>query len=211
MLKSSESATKGLSFWALAGAYLTRFAPVAQLDRASDYESEGREFESLRARSHLMNVDYQILASLMQEALRESAKALQMGEVPVGAVVAHQGQILARGHNLTETRHDAAAHAEMIVLNEASRKLNNWRLSDCILCVTLEPCTMCIGASRLARVGAIVFGASDSRLGAAGSLYDLSEDPRLGPLPRVIRGVLAEECENNLKTFFSRIREDPEP
>ena len=154
------------------------------------------------------NFDLQYLDALMRESLSQGRAAAQAGEVPVGAVLAHDKTIIARGYNLVETRCDASAHAEMIVLQEASQKLSSWRLNDCILCVTLEPCTMCIGALRLARIGTIVFGASDPRMGAAGSLYDLSEDTRLGPAPRVIRGVLASECQSILQEFFGKIRRE---
>lgn len=142
----------------------------------------------------------------MDEALEEAKRAATAGEVPVGAVVAHAGKIIGRGHNLTEARGTVSAHAEIIAINQASETLGGWRLSECILCVTLEPCTMCLGAIRLARIPTLVFGAGDSRQGATGSLYDLSQDPRLGDPIRVIRNIKQTECEEMLSQFFKRLR-----
>lgn len=143
---------------------------------------------------------------LMQEALIEAAAAAANDEVPVGAVIAHNGQIIARGHNTTEVDRTIIAHAELHAINAATRALNNWRLSECVLCVTLEPCTMCIGAIRLARIPTIIFGAGDSKQGAVGSLYDLTQDPRLGAPVRVISGTRSAECESILRQFFKRSR-----
>jgi tRNA(adenine34) deaminase len=143
---------------------------------------------------------------LMTEALREAAVAESLGEVPVGAIIAHAGTIIARGHNTTESDKSVVAHAEIHAINQAAKALGNWRLSECIVCVTLEPCTMCLGAIRLARIPTIVFGAGDSRQGAVGSLYDLSQDERLGPPPRVIRGISQQACEDVLSAFFKRMR-----
>ncbi len=142
----------------------------------------------------------------MTEALTEAAKAAASGEVPVGAVIAHNQTIIGRGHNTTEHDKNVIAHAETHAIQHASRELGDWRLSDCIMCVTLEPCTMCTGAIRLARLPIVVFGAGDSKQGAMGSLYDLSLDDRLGPLPRVISGILKDECEGALKRFFESLR-----
>ncbi len=143
---------------------------------------------------------------LMDEALHEAKHAAAAGEVPVGAVISHAGAIIGRGHNLTETQSTVSAHAEIIAINQASQNLGGWRLSECILCVTLEPCTMCLGAIRLARIPTLVFGAGDSRQGATGSLYDLSQDPRLGDPIRVIRNIRQVECEEILSQFFKQLR-----
>ncbi len=148
----------------------------------------------------------QLLESLMDEALAEARKAQSAGEVPVGAVVWHAGSIVGRGRNTAEKDAHVVSHAEIHAITEASRCLGGWRLSECILCVTLEPCTMCLGAIRLARIPSIVFGAGDSKQGAVGSLYDLSLDERLGPPPRVIRNIRRESCEALLKDFFKSIR-----
>ncbi len=142
----------------------------------------------------------------MSEALAEARKAQQAGEVPVGAVVWHAGAIVGRGHNTAERDLSVVSHAEIHAIAEASRTLGGWRLSESILCVTLEPCTMCLGAIRLARVPTIVFGAGDSKQGALGSLFDLSLDERLGPVPRVIRNIRRDECEALLKDFFKSLR-----
>lgn len=148
----------------------------------------------------------ELLSYLMTEALKEAATAAASGEVPVGAVIAHNETIVGRGHNTTEQDKNVIAHAETHAIREASRTLGDWRLSDCIMCVTLEPCTMCTGALRLARIPIVVFGAGDSKQGAMGSLYDLSLDDRLGPPPRVISGILKNECEGTLKRFFESLR-----
>jgi tRNA(adenine34) deaminase len=148
----------------------------------------------------------EFLEHLMHEALIEASKAAALGEVPVGAVVAHQGVIISRAHNTTETDSTAVAHAEIHAITSASQSLGNWRLSECVLCVTLEPCTMCLGAIRLARIPTLVFGAGDSRQGAVGSLYDLSQDERLGSPLRVITGIKKAECESSLSTFFKHMR-----
>ena len=142
----------------------------------------------------------------MDKALALAALGASLGEVPVGAVIWHDGKIISAHHNLVETNHDASAHAEMLVMREAADILSDWRLNQTILCVTLEPCTMCSGAIRLSRVGTLIFGAADPRLGAVGSLFDICEDPRLGALPRVIRGIRANECGMLLSEFFTKIR-----
>jgi tRNA(adenine34) deaminase len=154
----------------------------------------------------LVTPSEELLQHLMSEALAEAKRAESVGEVPVGAVIAHRGAIIGRGHNRTEQDHCVTSHAELVAIQNASRSLTNWRLSECILCVTLEPCTMCLGAIRLARIPTIVFGAGDSRQGAIGSLYDLSQDERLGPPPRVIQGVSRDSCEQMLTDFFKARR-----
>jgi len=151
-----------------------------------------------------MQLDPARLGELMEEALLEARKAADCDEVPVGAVIAVENQIIARSHNLVETRALATAHAECLAMEQASRFLGNWRLSDCILCVTLEPCPMCMGAILLARIPIVVFGARDPRMGAAGSLYDLSAG-ETGI--RVIGGIREEECSGILKSFFEGKRE----
>ena len=142
----------------------------------------------------------------MSEALKEATRAAADGEVPVGAVIAHNETIVGRGHNTTEQDKNVIAHAETHAIREASQNLGDWRLSNCIMCVTLEPCTMCTGALRLARIPLVVFGAGDSKQGAMGSLYDLSLDDRLGPPLRVISGIMKSECESALKRFFESLR-----
>jgi tRNA(adenine34) deaminase len=142
----------------------------------------------------------------MLQALVEADRAASLNEVPVGAVIALGDEIIARGHNTTEHDGCVVAHAETNAIRNAALYCKTWRLTDCIICVTLEPCTMCLGAIRLARIPTLVFGAGDSKQGAVGSLYDLSEDPRLGPPVRVIGGVRSRECQKILSDFFKAKR-----
>ncbi|MFD8560460.1 tRNA adenosine(34) deaminase TadA [Streptosporangium canum] len=146
----------------------------------------------------------------MRLALAQAAAAGARGEVPVGAVVlGPDGSVLARAGNDRESLNDPTAHAEILALREAARARGEWRLTGCTLVVTLEPCTMCAGASVLARVDRIVYGAVDAKGGAAGSLWDVVRDRRLNHRPEVVMGVLAEECAGVLTEFFTvrRMRE----
>ncbi|MER5317889.1 tRNA adenosine(34) deaminase TadA [Streptosporangium roseum] len=146
----------------------------------------------------------------MRLALAQAAAAGARGEVPVGAVVlGPDGSVLARAGNDRESLNDPTAHAEVLALREAARVRGEWRLTGCTLVVTLEPCTMCAGASVLARVDRIVYGATDAKGGAAGSLWDVVRDRRLNHRPEVVMGVLAEECAGVLTEFFTvrRMRE----
>jgi tRNA(adenine34) deaminase len=128
-------------------------------------------------------------------------------EVPVGAVlVSANGEILASAHNLRESKSDPTSHAEIEVIRAATHKSESWRLEDCTLFVTLEPCVMCAGAIVSARIPKVVFGAWDERVGAAGSIYDILRDPRLGKPVEVIGGVLEEQCSEALKDFFEAKR-----
>lgn len=142
----------------------------------------------------------------MREALAEAREAALAGEVPIGAVVVRGGEVIARAHNVRERDDDPSSHAEFNAILEASRKLGRWRLSDCIVYVTLEPCLMCAGLMVNARVGACVYGASDPKGGALGSLYAVHADSRLNYRFDVVPGVLAEECTRELKDFFATIR-----
>ena len=143
--------------------------------------------------------------ALMELAL---AEAQQSGDdVPVGAlVVAASGEIIGRAHNNREVTHDPTGHAEIIAIREATSFLTDWRLDGCTLVVTLEPCVMCAGAIVAARIPRVVFGAWDERVGAAGSLYDLLRDARLGRPAEVIPGVLETECAEQLREFFAAKR-----
>lgn len=142
----------------------------------------------------------------MQEALVEAQRAAALGEVPVGAVVVHEGAIVARGHNLRETAKDPLAHAEIIALGQAAKVLDRWRLIGCTLVVTLEPCAMCAGAIVNARVDHVVFGAFDPKAGVVGSLMNLVQDPRLNHRAQVTSGVMAEQSAQLLKAFFAARR-----
>lgn len=143
---------------------------------------------------------------LMKEALVEAELGARKGEVPVGAVLAIDGVVVSRAHNLTETDRFVGAHAELLAIQRAGVSGSSWRLDSAVLCVTLEPCTMCFGAIRLARIPTVIFGAGDSKQGAMGSLYDLSLDPRLGAPMKVIRNLKANECGELLKKFFEARR-----
>ena len=142
----------------------------------------------------------------MREALALAAEAGAAGEVPVGAVAVYEGRVVGRGRNAREAAHDPTAHAELLAIQEASRTLGRWRLSGVTLYVTLEPCAMCAGAMVLARVDRLVYGASDPKAGAVGSLLDLSADPRLNHRFQVERGVLAGEGGGLLTAFFKARR-----
>ena len=142
----------------------------------------------------------------MRAALREAGASAAADEVPIGCVIAHEGIVIGRGHNQTEALQDATAHAEIVAIGAASNALGSWRLSECTLYVTLEPCAMCAGAIILARVGRLVYGAADPKAGACGSVLDVIHETRLNHRVEVTSGVLAEECGGILKTFFARKR-----
>ncbi|QJW85822.1 tRNA adenosine(34) deaminase TadA [Ramlibacter terrae] len=144
----------------------------------------------------------------MREALAEAALAEAAGEVPVGAVVVREGRVIARGHNLPVSRHDPTAHAEVQALRAAAAALGNYRLDDCELYVTLEPCAMCSGAMLHARVRRVVYGAADPKTGAAGSVVDLFAEPRLNHRTQVQGGVLADACGRGLSEFFRNRRQE---
>ena len=143
----------------------------------------------------------------MRAALTEAGLAPAGGDVPIGAVVlAPDGRVLGRGHNVREAEGDPVGHAEVIALREAGRAVGSWRLAGASLVVTLEPCAMCAGAAVLARVDRIVYGASDPKAGAVGSLWDLPRDQRLNHRPEVVSGILAPECAALLDNFFASRR-----
>ena len=142
----------------------------------------------------------------MSAALGEAAQALALGEVPVGAVVVRDGEIVASAHNERETGGDPTAHAEVLAIRRAARALGRRRLSDCTLYVTLEPCPMCAGAIAMARLGEVVFGAYDERAGCCGSLYALTEDAAFGAVIPSSGGLLEEECRALLDRFFAEKR-----
>jgi tRNA(adenine34) deaminase len=139
----------------------------------------------------------------MRLALREAARALEHDDVPIGAVVVQGGEVIGAGHNERELRADPTAHAEMIALREAARALGSWRVLDSVMYVTLEPCAMCAGAIVLARLPRVVFGATDPKAGAAGSVFNVLDEPRLNHRPQVESGLLAEECADLLRSFFA--------
>jgi tRNA(adenine34) deaminase len=139
----------------------------------------------------------------MRLALREAALALDHDDVPIGAVIVKDGEIIGSGHNERELRDDPTAHAEMLALREAARTLRSWRVLDSVMYITLEPCAMCAGAIVLARVPRVVFGASDPKAGAAGSVLHVLDVPQLNHRPQVQSGLLAEDCADLLRAFFA--------
>lgn len=142
----------------------------------------------------------------MGKAIVQAQRAEAIGEVPIGAVLVKDGVVIARGHNLRESRQDPAAHAELIAIRRAAAKLKSWRLTGATLYVTLEPCTMCMGAIILSRLDRVVFGSYDPKGGAAGSLFDFSNDARLNHSVVLTPGVRGEETSALLSNFFSALR-----
>ena len=141
----------------------------------------------------------------MKEALKEAKKAYEKLEVPVGAVIVKNGKIIARAHNLKETKKDTTKHAEILAIEKASKKLNAWRLLDCEMYITLEPCSMCAGAIINSRIKKIYIGALDEKTGAAGSVLNLF-DYKFNHKVEVEKGILQKECEKVLKDFFKELR-----
>jgi tRNA(adenine34) deaminase len=146
-------------------------------------------------------------ASWMRVALQEAHKAYEKMEVPVGAVVVHEGRAIGKGYNLIESLQDPTAHAEMLAITAAANTLATWRLDESILYVTLEPCIMCAGAILLSRVSTIVYGASDPRYGACGSRLQIADNDRLDVRANIIRGILKDECSALLTDFFKLLRQ----
>lgn len=142
----------------------------------------------------------------MKEALKEAKKAYEKLEVPVGCVIVKDGKIIARAHNLKETKQDTTKHAEMIAIQKASKKLDAWRLLDCDMYITLEPCSMCAGAIINSRIRKVYIGTMDQKTGAAGSVLDLFKDFTFNHKVEIESGILKEECEEFLKKFFKELR-----
>ena len=143
----------------------------------------------------------------MKQALEEAQQAALLGEVPIGAVLVYEGKIIARAHNLRETTQNASTHAELLVIQEACKKIGSWRLEDTTLYVTLEPCPMCAGAILQSRVPRVVYGARDQKAGCVDSLYHLLNDERFNHECDVTEGILAEECGQILTDFFKALRD----
>lgn len=142
----------------------------------------------------------------MKEALKEAKKAYDKLEVPVGAVIVKDGKVIARAHNLKETKKDTTNHAEILVIQKASKKLDTWRLNDCQMYVTLEPCSMCAGAMIASRLEKVYIGTMDEKTGACGSVLNLLKDYKFNHKIEVETGILKQECEYILKDFFKRLR-----
>lgn len=140
--------------------------------------------------------------SFMKAALKEAEKAFYKDETPIGAVITYENKIISRGFNQVETLKDATAHAEMIAITSAANYLQEWRLNDCELYVTVEPCLMCTGAILLSRIKTIYFGICDPKFGACGSIYNAAEEGKLNHKVKVFSGLMSEECEMLMKQFF---------
>lgn len=152
------------------------------------------------------HMNYEENSFFMREALKEADKAASIGEVPVGAVVARDGEIIGRGYNKTEATSLATCHAEMEAIAQAAEFMENWRLSGCSIYVSLEPCIMCAGAIVLSRMENLYYAASDPKFGGCGSIFDIPTERRLNHRVNVVGGILAEESAEKLKSFFRDIR-----
>lgn len=153
-----------------------------------------------------MAVIKNITEKYMKEALRQAKKAAALGEVPIGCVIVYQDKIIGRGYNRRNTDKNTLAHAEITAINKASKVIGDWRLEDCTLYVTLEPCQMCAGAIVQARIPQVVMGCMNPKAGCAGSILNILEMPEFNHQVHVTRGVLEEECSELLKSFFSELR-----
>ena len=191
-------------------------APIAQLDRASAYEAEGRRFESFLVRllGGQPDIDSAGIPTDvaqadifgMRLALGEAAQAAMLGEVPVGAVVMLGQTVLGVGGNRRETASDPTAHAEILALRQAAQAVGSWRICDATLYVTQEPCPMCAGALVNARIKRLVYGCGNPKAGAVRTLFQIPEDVRLNHRMEVVSGVLADECGTMLTAFFRSLR-----
>ncbi len=178
-------------------------AAVANVTDRADPDSHDVAFVQMTI---VPPVDQPIHEEMMRLALREAEQAMAEDEVPIGAVVTHRGQVIASAHNQREQLHDPTAHAEMIAITQAAGALGDWRLEQCTLYVTLEPCAMCAGAIVLARLPRVVYGASDPKAGAVASLFRLLSDERLNHRAEIVAGVLAEPSGALLTRFFDEKR-----
>jgi tRNA(adenine34) deaminase len=154
----------------------------------------------------IMAVIKNITEKYMKEALRQAKKAYALGEVPIGCVIVHEGKIIGRGYNRRNTDKNTLAHAEITAIKKASKVIGDWRLEECTLYVTLEPCQMCAGAIVQARIPEVVMGCMNPKAGCAGSILNILEMPEFNHQVAVTRGILEEECSEMLKTFFAELR-----
>lgn len=143
----------------------------------------------------------------MKEAIKQAGKAEKIGEVPIGCVIVYDNQIIARGYNRRNIEKSTLAHAEILAIKKASRKLGDWRLEECIMYVTLEPCPMCAGAIVQARIPRVVMGAMNPKAGCGGSILNILQERRFNHQVETMTGVCGEECEQMMKVFFRRLRE----
>lgn len=147
----------------------------------------------------------------MREALKQAKKAEKIDEVPIGCVIVYQGKIISRGYNRRNIQGSTLAHAELLAIQKASKKLGDWRLEECVMYVTLEPCPMCAGAIVQARIPKVVIGAMNPKAGCAGSILNLLEEQRFNHQVETVRGVLEEECQILMKEFFKELRKKKKP
>ena len=143
----------------------------------------------------------------MKAAIKQAKKAYDLGEVPIGCVIVHEGKIIGRGYNRRNTDKNTLAHAEITAINKASKKIGDWRLEECTLYVTLEPCQMCAGAIVQARITEVVMGCMNPKAGCGGSILNILEMPQFNHQVKVVRGILEETCSQMLKEFFTELRE----
>ena len=143
----------------------------------------------------------------MKAAIKQAKKAYDLGEVPIGCVIVHEGKIIGRGYNRRNTDKNTLAHAEITAINKASKKIGDWRLEECTLYVTLEPCQMCAGAIVQARITEVVMGCMNPKAGCAGSILNILEMPAFNHQVKVVRGILEDTCSRILKDFFTELRE----
>ena len=148
-----------------------------------------------------------ISENYMNEALKEAKKAYKKLEIPVGAVIVYEGEIIARAHNEKEEKNDTTKHAEILAIQKASKKLRKWRLNDCDMYVTLEPCAMCAGALIQSRIRKVYIGTNDEKTGACGSVLNLLEDYKFNHKVEIVRDVCKDKCESIIKKFFKELRE----
>lgn len=142
----------------------------------------------------------------MSEAIREAQEAMESGEVPIGCVITYKGQIIGRGHNLRNSKKNPLCHAEISAIDEAAEFINDWRLEECTLYVTVEPCPMCAGAIVQARIPTVVFGTRNTKAGCAGSILNILDEPRFNHQVKIIEGILREECAKPMSEFFKQFR-----
>ena len=183
---------------------------MAQLDRATAYGAEDWRFDSSQAHYNLVSQPTVIKShtEFMQEALKEAKSAFAEDEVPVGAVVVHEGRVISRAHNQVERLKDPTAHAEMLALTAAAACLNTKWLSQASLYVTIEPCPMCAGALVLSRIKNLYFSAKDPKAGACGSVLNIANHKKLNHRIKVTKGILEKECSSLLKEFFKKKRQE---
>ena len=143
----------------------------------------------------------------MNAAIKQAKKAYDLGEVPIGCVIVHEGKIIGRGYNRRNTDKNTLAHAEITAINKASKKIGDWRLEECTLYVTLEPCQMCAGAIVQARITEVVMGCMNPKAGCGGSILNILEMPQFNHQVKVVRGILEDSCSQILKDFFTELRE----